>query len=371
MSHSSAGQAAPASTRFPADGGRGDGAVHDEIEALLDLCVALEEEAAHWYADRARDASDHEQRALWERMARDEREHCAYWQRLRELARDGGLKLDPDEREVFHRHLDQNARAIRAALLDAPDAPDTETSLVVACRMESHMLQPAVIQLLNMVNPLMPCDVIGDYQEHITRLLGAIERFCPTPPLRLVADLMRTNWQDHMQLSDETRIDILTGALNKRGLQQALLPLAYLARREERRVAMLMLDLDRFKQVNDEHGHHIGDRALAFVGQVLRESLRRSDVVGRYGGEEFLVFLPDVDAGRTGSVAEKIRTAIHDRSRVESSVALTVSIGAVEGFLGEDVVGSVERFTREADAAMYRAKENGRNHVCACEVAPS
>jgi diguanylate cyclase (GGDEF)-like protein len=132
---------------------------------------------------------------------------------------------------------------------------------------------------------------------------------------------------------------------------------------------MLMLDLDRFKQVNDEHGHHIGDRALAFVGQVLRESLRRSDVVGRYGGEEFLVFLPDVDAGRTGSVAEKIRTAIHDRSRVESSVALTVSIGAAEGFLGEDVVGSVERFTREADAAMYRAKENGRNHVCACEVA--
>lgn len=151
-------------------------------------------------------------------------------------------------------------------------------------------------------------------------------------------------------------IDGLTGVLNRRGIEQAIAELG--ARGPQ--VAVILADVDHFKRVNDSHGHSGGDQVLQRVAAVMAQSLRSSDLFGRWGGEEFIVACVDCDAEHAAVVAEKIR------QRVEASafgarqrIAVTASFGvaAAHG------PGAFAEALHRADAALYRAKSLGRNRV--------
>ena len=123
-----------------------------------------------------------------------------------------------------------------------------------------------------------------------------------------------------------------------------------------------MMDLDRFKSVNDTHGHQMGSHVLAEVGRLIRESIRGADVAARYGGEEFVVYLPDTGLPGATLAAERIREAIehHSFSLDSVTIPVTISIGiAACPEHGRDIKSLVGR----ADRALYRAKETGRNRV--------
>ncbi len=157
--------------------------------------------------------------------------------------------------------------------------------------------------------------------------------------------------------------DALTGLPNRRAADETLLRMAAHAGRTLTPLAVLLLDLDRFKQINDRHGHEEGDKALAVVGQVLAASIRASDFAARYGGEEFLVLLPDTDRTRAVEVAEKIRRAIeHAEMPVIGTVTGSVGVAA----LPEDAV-EPDQLIRQADRALYAAKARGRNRVEAAQ----
>ena len=130
------------------------------------------------------------------------------------------------------------------------------------------------------------------------------------------------------------------------------------------RCAVLMLDLDHFKAVNDRYGHAVGDTVLRSFAEILRDSLRSSDLAGRVGGEEFAVLLPHTDLAGALLLAERIRHAVASYCRVPQhpELRMTVSIGASE-LLPEDP--SPEVALARADAALYRAKQEGRNRVVA------
>jgi diguanylate cyclase (GGDEF)-like protein len=135
------------------------------------------------------------------------------------------------------------------------------------------------------------------------------------------------------------------------------------AKRYETPFALLMLDLDGFKQINDEHGHLAGDGYLRAVGDVVRQALREADSACRYGGDEFCILLPETDLLGGRVIAERIRRAIADLSVAPDgeSVRTTVSIGIV-AYPAHDV-GDLESLLRNADAALYRAKHRGRDCV--------
>jgi diguanylate cyclase (GGDEF)-like protein len=122
----------------------------------------------------------------------------------------------------------------------------------------------------------------------------------------------------------------------------------------------VLLDLDHFKDINDTFGHGIGDEVLAAVGVALQSTVRESDFVGRYGGEEFIMLLPDADRETTLQVAERVRTAIADINVLEGDSAVTASFGVA--VFPEDAPDAA-RLVRNADRALYRAKANGRNRV--------
>jgi diguanylate cyclase (GGDEF)-like protein len=161
-------------------------------------------------------------------------------------------------------------------------------------------------------------------------------------------------------------LDELTGLPNRRYLRRQLESLRSRAQRHGLGLAVLMIDLDRFKALNDTLGHQAGDLALRAVAGRLRERVRREDVVGRLGGEEFAVALPD--AGRDGALAlaEDLRAAIAERPvrAGGEAVPLTVSIG-VAVWDGE----SLDALLSRADAALYEAKEAGRDRVALAPAA--
>jgi two-component system, cell cycle response regulator len=159
-------------------------------------------------------------------------------------------------------------------------------------------------------------------------------------------------------------VDELTGLLTKRSLFRALETELTRAQRYRHPIAVLMMDLDHFKLVNDTYGHLVGSFCLSEVGKLIRMSTRETDVSGRYGGEEFVTFLPESEAVAGMIVAERIRTAMESHVFRYNDVAFSVRISI--GIAGWPEDGNdVESLVRAADTALYRAKRLGRNR---CEV---
>jgi diguanylate cyclase (GGDEF)-like protein len=171
------------------------------------------------------------------------------------------------------------------------------------------------------------------------------------------------------RLNHELRIgattDALTGLANRRQLEADLLWMSSARPGRLGTCAFIMLDLDRFKQLNDELGHALGDAALRLVSSELRSVVRGSDTIYRYGGEEFLVIMPDASMDAAGAAAERIRIAIADlhikANREPDAGDLTISCGVALSLVAREHWGTV---IAAADSALYEAKASGRNRTC-------
>ncbi|MEV5497266.1 GGDEF domain-containing protein [Nonomuraea fuscirosea] len=173
----------------------------------------------------------------------------------------------------------------------------------------------------------------------------------------------------HAQLQAAARTDAKTGLLNAAAWQREADTEIVRARRTGDTLALLIIDIDHFKRVNDAHGHLVGDQVLVGVASTLRSQLRDYDVVGRFGGEEFVVLLPGADIDEARRVAERLRVRIgHMAVPVDATlIRVTISIGvALMSVHGDDLIDLLAA----ADLALYRAKELGRDRVCIPAVQP-
>lgn len=193
-----------------------------------------------------------------------------------------------------------------------------------------------------------------DVNELITRIRSQLRR-------KRYSDRLRTNVRNGLKLA---AIDPLTGIYNRRYASQHMNRVMDRARETGGVFAVMMIDLDKFKGINDRYGHDAGDAVLREFSRRLQENIRGVDLVARFGGEEFFVAMPDVDVSAAGHAAERIRRAIeHAPVRLPGQageVRVTVSIGvAVAGACEVDPEAIIKR----ADSALYRSKQGGRNRV--------
>lgn len=164
-------------------------------------------------------------------------------------------------------------------------------------------------------------------------------------------------------LREESRTDHLTGIPNRRCLFEVLENTVAVASRYQQSLSVLALDIDHFKRVNDRYGHGGGDRVLVRVARVLRDELRKADLVGRLGGEEFGVLLPMTPLPAALAIAERLRHTVEslDFGDMYPGLRVTCSIGVAD-HPSED---GGDAMLLAADQALYQAKSDGRNRVCA------
>ena len=158
------------------------------------------------------------------------------------------------------------------------------------------------------------------------------------------------------RLTAESRIDPLTGLLNRRGLEERFGVELARSIREQRPLAVVAVDIDHFKRVNDEHGHQAGDRALVWLSSVLCEQTRGADIVARAGGEEFVIVLPGTDGTAAHEFAERLRRVVEAG---DAEIPLTISAGVASAL----APSTAHTLLGAADRALYAAKHAGRNRV--------
>ena len=258
---------------------------------------------------------------------------------------------------------------ILVLLLAAPPGPGRAMlrllALVVAASCAAFVARSTVI--LHSPELLTPSLVSSGVQS-VTLLTGVAAIVLGTLAF---SGIRRNRYDEHM-----TRLatrDALTGIFNRGTLMDLGHKSVSAAVRARQPVSVLMLDLDHFKRVNDRFGHACGDRMLEQVTGIVAEKLREEDVLGRYGGEEFCVVLPNTDTEGARITSERIRTAIeaHEFELGTARTRITVSIGVAT--LAPTGSATLESLVMRADAALYQAKRRGRNRVviAAPEASPA
>ncbi len=202
--------------------------------------------------------------------------------------------------------------------------------------------------------PLGPADL--EFAEAvITAAVSVIQR----------ARMVEHTMADNARLEQLAQTDPLTQLLNRRALSENITAEMERALRYDSSLALLMIDLDHFKQVNDTFGHLIGDDVLRDMARLLHDLVRENDLVARYGGEEFVIVLPETDDAGADAFAERVRAAVKGTGFAsrpgEEAIALTASIGVATFPAAR--IDTVEDLFARADAALYRAKADGRDRV--------
>ena len=230
----------------------------------------------------------------------------------------------------------------------------------VKCRIE------ASTEMFDIDPPKMPTasDVLQDALDQLSRyamMVNDVDQHAAVP-----SELLEENGRLKRRVADllqVSRMDALTGVCNRAFFVQRLHEQIALHRVRSQAIGLAVVDVDHFKSVNDTYGHQAGDAALKVIAETLKCMMRETDLVGRYGGEEFVILLEDANSEGMAIVGERIR------SRIEAAVVsfkghqirVTASVGLAEGFVqGTEEVFATRLFAL-ADAAMYRAKNSGRN----------
>ena len=199
-------------------------------------------------------------------------------------------------------------------------------------------------------------------ETNIAAFVTALRKYGKTTPeLELVGETLQRLWDQNKLLSEQSLIDPLSGLLNRRGFFMMAQQMAHLSKRNHIPIALLLVEIDGFKTINELHGPQKGDEIIKAVGAELKAALRQSDLIARYGGDEFIVLLPNTTEEGAVAVAKKLRTAVQ-KAR-PAGVMVSVSIGVAEDTMKEDIEQEFPMLIRYAEGNLIIAKSNGKNQV--------
>ena len=171
----------------------------------------------------------------------------------------------------------------------------------------------------------------------------------------------------HSKLKEMLKIDDLTGLSNRRHFMDFLNKMHSLSQRHGHSLSSFMADIDNFKEINDNYGHHKGDQFLRAVGDILKRKIRNEDLAARMGGDEFVILLPETSLKEALYIAHRIKKCVKNIDILSEKENSSISIGAAQ--LKED--DDTESFLKRVDDALYLAKEKGRNRVETISIDPS
>jgi diguanylate cyclase (GGDEF)-like protein len=329
---------------------------------MVEECLSLDNHATQLYQSLSRHAAPN-LKNLWRGIAVENERHRHYWARMRGWAEKGmlGTLFDAPQKTLGQlAGLGEKVRLLRDGCVRVRDK---KRAFAMAFKLEFYLLHPSFEALSQYAATYNRDHGSGlPYERFVSRLFEALQQNdLGTLELELVGEVIHRLWKENRRMAFLSNYDELTGVFNRRGLFNAVSHLAHLAQRNGNSVGVLMVDIDHFKAVNDNYGHPAGDDILRQVAACIRQSIRASDVLGRYGGEEFLVFLSSVKPLSLGEVGEKIRRAV--KNMPDQRARVTVSVGIAHGRVGRQVEADVKALIKQADDKLLVAKMGGRNRT--------
>lgn len=334
------------------------------VSEIIELCAGIDLRAIEIYRRMASATHDPALRVFWSERAGSIRAHHQFLEIAGGLAEDGMFPQIFPASAAVAMALRRITGQITALGPEVDALQRTEEAFLLAYRLESDLLHPAFETLFHYGRNLVPMvfedSPEDDYHEHLAHFARGLEEFgIASPELDTIGMLLANLWESNRRLAAEATTDPLTSLLDRRGFLDIAHPLAHLSRRNELPLAVLLVNVDNFKQVNERWGHARGDRVLREVAGRLRATTRDTDVVCRWGGDEFAVLLYPVAADALGITADKIRLAISGPPF--GDLRLTASIGAAATVFDEDIPLALDRLLAVADGRLLEAKEEGRN----------
>ena len=333
------------------------------ILEIIRLCRKIDETAQEVYAKLSQLSKDKTLAAFWEEMSQEELDHISFWKHTEQIEALSGLPIPFEHPEKIIAELESSFLRARELLYSCDLECSVSEAFTIAYRMEFYLLHPAFEMLFLMLKPSEGMKSPEDaYESHIDAFISMLEKQDDvSPELELLGETLQRLWRENRRLARHSTRDDLTGVLNRRGFFTIALQFANLAQRNKLLVGAMMIDLDHFKSVNDRYGHNTGDVVLKRIANLLSDSLRSSDIIGRYGGEEFIVMLPYIEGSSLGIIAEKLRQIIEETT-VEG-IHTTISLGYAQETLGIQFEEDLQGLIKKADNALYQAKASGRNRA--------
>lgn len=333
------------------------------LPEIIKKCLDLDIKANYLYKTFSRADYMYGLKVFWKEMAEQEQEHVKFWEEMLDFAETMHLPMVFDKPFNIIKELDDIQQKSETLQEIAGETREISMAFVLAFKMEFALLHPAFNMLFQIYKNITGNPTPGDnYREHLQQFIDKLYDIgAMSPELEVLGEVIKRLWEENQQLYLYSDFDPLTEVYNRRGLLKVIEPLSNIARRNKYAIGMMMIDIDDFKKFNDTFGHLTGDDILKKVAGLIKNYIRKSDIVGRFGGEEFLVFLSQVKPDLIYRLANNLRK--HISKEMKDKYNLTVSIGVSTGEIGENWLSDLEKMIKQADTAMYNAKKTGKNRV--------
>lgn len=338
------------------------------MREILELCVKMDQHAERLYVGLAETCEVPDLKETFGMLARDEAQHTDWWTGLLEAWEQGLIPDIVNDTGALVDRLDGLHDELASIGTEQLAEFTPDEMLALAARVEFFMIDPVFGELIDLTEPARAEGRHAAYQAHLQRLIDAIGRhYSPDSLAGLLASILSRAWKDNLRLAVFATHDTLTGIYNRRALYTHLPQWSAWSARYGHPLAVLLIDVDFFKGVNDDYGHAAGDDALRAVAHALRGSVRASDLVTRFGGDEFAVIAPETDEAEYAELTNRILKTIRQleiTDRTGRHIPLSVSVG---GVIAKDPPGSharsIDALLAGADQSLYAAKNQGRDRA--------
>lgn len=334
--------------------------------SIVETCLAINAESAKIYGHLSSSATTDDLKRFWDGFSSDSKGHITFWNNLVTSAKQGMLPQIFNKPSAVLDELISIYSKVSELLQRSKSEHDKSGAFLIAFKLEFYMLHPAFETLFQYPKTLsdekMPAESGEGNDAHVSKLFEALYQYdLVTLELELLGETLHRLWEENRKMAIQNNYDPLTGALNRRGLFSAVRHMSHLAHRNDHNVGVMMIDIDNFKKINDTFGHQFGDEVLKYVTSKIKSNIRASDVLGRYGGEEFLVFLSSIEPASLYDVGEKVRHAVKNNNKDKGLV--TISIGLSQDKIKVDIEKELHALIKKADDKLFLAKKTGKDRV--------
>ena len=337
----------------------------NNMPEIINLCISIDKIASDIYLFFSSNFENPDTKIFWEKISNEEKEHIQYWEKLLEMTNSGIIPQLFDNQPQIQSELEDLLVTVKKLKNDINKSGTITDAFLAGFRMEFYLMHPAFASLFHYLSTINSDQPTPDqkYENHLIDFIKGMGKYSiVTPEFEMLSDSLIRIWKENRKLNVLSSTDSLTGVSNRRGFYIAANSIANLAYRNKFNIGILFIDIDNFKNINDTLGHQKGDEELKIITNIIKENIRQSDILSRYGGDEFLVFFSNVNADYLYGVAEKIRMIIAEKTK--DSIPLTVSIGAAQGLIENKPEERIDELISLADKYMYEAKSFGKNRVC-------